>query len=113
VIAPLATTITPLREGPILELDELWSYVGSTAEKVWMWLALERQTRRLVGIAFGDRSDATGRVMWQSRPPDYCKRAVLDSDFWASDANVLPSKRLPQGGKDSGETTHIERFNNT
>ena len=97
----------------MLEVDELCSYVGSNAEKVWMWLALERQTRRIVGIAFGDRSDATGRVMWQSLPPDYRKRAVLSSDFWASDANVLPSKRRHQAGKDSGETTHIERLMKT
>lgn len=113
VIAPRATTFPPLRERPILELDELWSYVGSKAKKVWIWLALERQTRRIVGLAMGDRSDDTCRAMWLSLPPDYRKRAVLYSDFWASYANVLPSKRLRQVGKDSGETAHIERFNNT
>lgn len=113
MIQPLAETITPLRERPILELDELWSYVASKAQKIWIWLALERQTRRIVGIAFGDRSDATCRAMWQSLPPDYRKRALLYSDYWASYANVLPSKRLHQVGKDSGETAHIERFNNT
>ena len=106
-------TITPLRERPIVELDELWSYVGSKDEKVWIWLALERQTRRVVGIAFGDRSDATCRELWQSLPPDYRKRAVLSSDEWSSYANVLPSKRLRQVGKETGETAHIERFNNT
>ena len=39
VIAPLATTFIPLRERPILELDERWSDVGSKAKKVWIWLA--------------------------------------------------------------------------
>jgi len=86
---------------------------GTKAEKVWIWLALERQTRRIVGIAFGDRSDATCRVMWQSLPPDYRKRALLYSDLWKSYDNVLPSKRLRQVCKGSGETNHIERFNNT
>lgn len=113
MIPPLAATITPLRERPILELDELWSYVGAHDKKVWIWLALERQTRRIVGLAFGDRSDETCRAMWQSLPPDYRKRARLYSDFWESYANVLPSKRLRQVGKDSGETAHIERLNNT
>ena len=28
-------------------------------------------------------------------------------------ANIVPSKRLHQVGKDTGETAHIERFNNT
>ena len=113
VIRPLAETITPLHERPILELDELWSYVGSKANKVWIWPALERQTRRIVGLAFGDRSEATCRAMWQSLPPDYRKRAVLYSDDWDSYATVLPSKRLRQVGKDSGETAPIERLNNT
>jgi insertion element IS1 protein InsB len=113
VIRPLAETIRPLRERPILELDELWSYVGSKANKVWIWPALERQTRRIVGLAFGDRSDVTCRAMWQSLPPDYRKRALLYSDYWESYANVLPAKRLHQVDKDSGETAHIERFNNT
>jgi insertion element IS1 protein InsB len=113
VIRPLAETISPLHERPILELDELWSYVGAKANKVWIWPALERQTRRIVGLAFGDRSEATCRAMWQSLPPDYRKRALLYSDYWESYANVLPSKRLRQVSKDSGETAHIERFNNT
>jgi insertion element IS1 protein InsB len=113
VIRPLAETIIPLHERPILELDELWSYIGAKTNKVWIWPALERQTRRIVGIAFGDRSETTCRAMWQSLPPDYRKRALLYSDYWESYANVLPSKRLRQVGKDSGETAHIERFNNT
>ena len=44
---------------------------------------------------------------------DYRKRVLLDSDFWQSDTNVLPSKRLHQGGQDSGKTAHVERLNNT
>ena len=38
---------------------------------------------------------------------------LIYSDFWKSYENVLPSKRLRQVGKESGETAHIERFNNT
>ena len=50
-------TIQSLKERPILELDELWSFVGSKKQKVWIWLALERQTRRIVGLAFGGRDE--------------------------------------------------------
>ena len=35
------------------------------------------------------------------------------TDFWESYANVLPSKRHRAVGKESGQTAHIERFNNT
>jgi IS1 family transposase len=76
-------------------------------------LALERPTRQIVGIAFGDRSDTTCRALWQSLPAGYRKRAVLYSDELESYASVLPSKRHHPVGKETGETAHIERFNNT
>ena len=100
-------------ERPIVEMDEAWSFVGSKEHKVWIWLAIERYTRQIVGVAFGDRSDETCLRLWQNLPPDYRKRAVIYTDFWQSYGNVLPSKRLRQVGKGSGQTSHIERFNNT
>ena len=103
----------PLAERPILELDALWSWVGTTGEQVWMWVALERQTRRIVGLAFGDRTTETWRTLWESLPPDDRNRAIGESDFWAPDAKVRPAKRQRPGGKETGEPAHIERFHNT
>jgi len=102
-----------LVERPILELDELWSFVARKSNTVWIWVALERQTRRIVGLAFGDRSAQTCRQLWQSLPPDYRKRAICYSDSWEAYASVLPSKRHRPVGKETGETAHVERFNNT
>lgn len=31
-----------------LELDELWTFVGRKKRKEWLWLAVERHTRRIV-----------------------------------------------------------------
>jgi len=102
-----------LKERPILEIDEIWSFVGSKKNKVWTWIALERQTRRIVGVVFGDRSATTCLKLWESLLPDYRKRAIMYTDFWESYAKVLPSKRHRAVGKESGQTAHIERFNNT
>lgn len=113
MILPIAETLTPLKERPILEMDEMWSYVGKKENPVWTWLALERQTRRIVGIAFGDRSAETCRNLWKYLPSDYRKRAVCYTDYWESYSSVLPSKRHRAVGKESGGTAHIERFNNT
>jgi len=35
------------------------------------------------------------------------------SDLWKSYSGVLPSKRYRAVGKETGETNHLERFNNT
>lgn len=109
----LKDTITPSIERPILEMDELWSYVGNKKNKVWIWLALERATRKIVGFALGDRSENTCKALWKSLPADYRKRAVIYTDHWDSYKSVLPSKRHRAVDKNSGETNHIERFNNT
>ena len=98
---------------PTLELDELWSFVNDKGHKVWVWIALERETGRIVGLAFGDRSSETCGELWHSLPADYRKRAVLYSDFWPAYAEVLPDKRHRTVGKETGQTAHIERFNNT
>lgn len=46
-------------------------------------------------------------------PPSYRKRAICYSDLWDSYGAVLPSKRHRAVSKASGQTAHIERFNNT
>ena len=94
-------------------MDELWSYVDSKGNEIWIWIALERQTRKVVGLAFGDRSAETCRLLWQSLPPDYRKRAIIYTDEWSAYGSVLPSKRHRPVPKESGETSHIERLNNT
>jgi len=96
-----------------IECDELWSFVGNKEQKQWVWLALDRDTREIVGVAIGARDEATARQLWESLPAVYRQCAVCYSDFWDAYACVLPSKRHRPVGKDSGQTGHIERLNNT
>jgi len=39
----------------ILECDVLWPYVGKKRRQKWVWLALNRDTREIVGMAVGAR----------------------------------------------------------
>ena len=110
---PLAQTITPSKERPMLELDAIWSYVGSKAQRIWIWRALERNTQKIVGIAVGDRSETAWERLWDSLPADYRKRAVCSSDNLASYAAVFPRKRYFSVGKETGETAHIARCTTT
>jgi IS1 family transposase len=96
-----------------IECDELWSFVGNKNQKEWVWLALDRDTREIVGVAIGARDAATARQLWESLPPVYRQCAVCYSDFLDAYACVLPSKRHRPVGKDSGQTSRIERLNNT
>ena len=51
--------------------------------------------------------------MWNSLPAIYRNNAVFYTDFWSSYQEVLPSKRHFAVGKETGQTNHLERFNNT
>jgi IS1 family transposase len=35
----------------------MWSFVGNKKQKQWLWLALDRKTKEIVGFYLGDRSE--------------------------------------------------------
>ncbi len=96
----------------MLELDELWSFVARRKNKRWVWLALCRRTRQIVAYAVGDRGQRTCRLLWERVPPAL-RHALAFTDFWEAYQTVVPEGQHSPGGKGSGQTNHIERFNNT
>ena len=96
-----------------MQADELWSFVAHKANQVWLWLAIDAETRLIVGCAIGPRDTQTAQDLWYSLPPDYRQRAVCYTDFLRAYASVLPSKRHKAVDKASGKTSAIERLNNT
>ncbi len=108
----MATTLAPARSDDVLELDELWSFVRRRKNKRWGWLALCRRTRQGVAYAIGDRSEKTCRRLWQRIPTRY-RQGLLDTDVWERYQNVLPNNQHRPTKKGSGQTNHIERWNNT
>src|SRR5215210_3034961 len=58
----------PSSERAVLELDELWSFVGRKADERWVWIALARHTRQVLAYAVGDRSERACRGLWEKMP---------------------------------------------
>lgn len=112
MLPDLAETLEPSEEGDVLELDELWSFVLKKSEKRWIWIALCRRTRQVVAYYIGDRSKKSCRNLWKRIPQAY-KKLNSYSDFWESYQKVFPSETHQSVGKESGETNHVERWNNT
>lgn len=115
-LPPLSSTVLPPnpdnRASRDLEIDEVWSYVGSKKHQVYAWVALCRSTRQVVGVALGDRSSATCWRLWISILLDY-RTDFCHTDFWAAYQEVIPDSQHGAGGKETGQTNHIERWNNT
>jgi len=40
-----------------VEMDEMWSYVGSKANQRWLWPAIDRDTGKVLAYVFGPHQD--------------------------------------------------------
>ena len=96
-----------------LEADELWSFVGSKANKQWIWLALNPATKQVIACYVGDRSRQSAERLGQRIPQAYRQWATFDTDDWEAYQGVFPAARHEVCAKDSGLTSAVERFNCT
>mgnify|MGYP001159914559 CR=1 FL=1 len=111
-LPPLNSTVAPAQPGDIVELDEIWSFVGKKREKRWLWVALCKRTRQVVAFVIGDRSQETCLRLWRKIPKAY-KTCVTFSDRWQAYQDVFPADTHHSVPKQAGKTSHIERWNNT
>ena len=102
------------KKGPLtVQCDELWSFVDHKGNKQWVWLALDAETREIIGAYVGNRSAQSAQRLWESLPKVYRQCAVIYTDAWEAYQQVLPRNRHQVVSKSSGKTSYIERFNNT
>jgi len=111
---PRTVVVKPKAKGKLrVQRDELWSFVNDKGDKQWVWLAMDAQTREIIGCPISDRSRESARALWQSLPGVYRQCAKVYTDSWEAYEGVIPRKRHCPVGKDSGLTSYLERFNNT
>ena len=111
---PQEVNVQDKPKGPLtIQCDEMWSFVENKQNKQWIWLALDVHTKEIVGCYVGSRDRIGAEGLWDSLPPVYRQCAVCYTDFWSSYEKIFPSKRHKASGKESGKTSHIERFNCT
>jgi len=129
----LAETLLPAQEGDVLELDEVWSFVGHKKNRVWLWFVLCRRTRQIVAWMWGERDALTAQDVWAKVPAQYkhCRCFDLSSIVWRRKmrsshnrgkisfadgleayAHAIPPDQLHQQTQKQ-HTNHEERFNAT
>ena len=108
----LKESVVPAEKEDVLELDELWSFVGTKANKQWVWIALCRRTRQVVAFVIGSRAATSCRALW-NKIPDAYKKCTTYSDFWGAYEKTFSEQTHHSVGKESGQTAHVERWNNT
>ena len=103
--------LTPPEE-LIVEMDELWTFIGKKKCTRWLWIALERKSRKVLAWVLGDRTETTAFELWERLPLSSEQRlnGTFCTDLWSAyNEPLLGTKRLTQ----KGQTNHVERLNCT
>jgi insertion element IS1 protein InsB len=95
------------------EADEMWSFVGKRANKPWIWIAMDANTRQVIAFHVGDRRRASAQELWANIPVAYREQARVHTDQYEAYKGMMPAERHQALTKHARKTHHIERFNNT
>ena len=95
------------------ELDERWSFVGHKANRQWVWIAMDANTRQVIAFHVGDHSSPSATALWEKIPAIYQEQAMFFTDQYAVYTGVIPSARHRAISKLARKTNHVERFNCT
>jgi insertion element IS1 protein InsB len=95
------------------EADELWSFVQKKANKQWIWIAMDAESRQIIAFHVGDRSRESAKALWANIPEVYQQHATFHTDQYEVYRGVIPAERHKAITKKARKTNHIERFNNT
>ena len=96
-----------------VEADEMWSFVKQKANKQWIWIAMDKQTRQIIAFHVGDRSHESAKQLWANLPAVYREQAMFYTDQYVVYTGIIPAAQHTAITKHARKTNHIERFNNT
>lgn len=91
----------------MIELDELCL---RQSPALWVWVAVSRLTRQVLGFVFGDRTDAMLALAWSDLAPEYRDKPVY-TDHWGAYERFFPAAQHQACDKGSGMSSIVEGLN--
>ena len=82
-------------------------------KQAWIWIALCRKTRQVVAYASWEIEVKRPAIACGKRFPSLYRSGYCFTDFWSAYQAVIPEDQHTAARKESGETAHVERWNNT
>jgi IS1 family transposase len=82
-----ATTGTAAPPDDVIEMDEICLRQSSS---LWLWIAISRKVRQVIGFVVGNHSDAMLPALWSDVPTDYRDKPV-NTDGWSAYARFFPT----------------------
>lgn len=91
-----------------IECDEMWHYLQNKDKKCWIWIAICRVTKLIIGFFTGSRGKKTGRQFYNQIKPFTSTQTKLYTDYWEAYTDFIPPNQHIQSKK---ETYTIEGYN--
>ena len=111
MLQPTGAALTAFQGSRLSRRPRRLSFVRGRSPQRRSWIVQYRRMRQILAVCIGDGSAASCRRRWRTLPPEY-QRCVRCSDVWRA-LQCLPAATHHLVGKETGETAHIERLNNT
>lgn len=97
----------PAPDEDVVEFDELCI---RKSPSLWLWIAISRLTKLVLGFAIGGRTDEMLKLAWSDVPEEYRDKPVA-TDYWDSYARFFSTEQHRPCEKGSGETSIVEGHN--
>ena len=112
-VQPVTCTQNVMIQRLDVEADDMSRFIQKKANKQWIWMAMDAQSRQVIAFHIGDRSRQSAKKLWAKIPPAYCQQATFYTDQYVVYAGVIPPAQHRAISKLTRKTNHLERFNNT
>ena len=98
----------PAPEGAVvIEVDEMWHYLGDKTNKLWIWTALDRATGRLIDWECGGRDQVTFERLL-ARLRRWNVRLICTDEYGVYQQSPVSGPALCRQGPDRRSRTHTQ-----
>jgi insertion element IS1 protein InsB len=112
-IMPPAGTRAGILQRLEAKKDDLWSFVGTKANRKWTGIAMDANPRQVIAFHEGDRSRRSAKQLWRNLPAGCREQAAFYTDLYEVYRGVIPPTQHHTSSKQAQNTNHVERCNCT
>ena len=92
----------------LLEIDELWSFVGNKQNDQWLWLVMHSKTRQILAFHVGNRTRASGEALMAKLPVELKKKPTFIQISSQLTTKLSPGNNIAQSVKNLGRQVTLK-----
>lgn len=102
-----------MEAGESFEADELWLFIGSKAQVIWLWLCVSYETGQVWAFHLGARDGEAAQTLMQSffsrLPAELVHRVLIYTDGYAAYAPAIEAPLQQRGLRAWSDRVHRSR----